>query len=48
MGNRDYHKPKPCFKCYSYIKHDAFFGYCPKYKCQARATDNCEIIQKMI
>ena len=41
-------KMKMCYKCKAYLKHDANFGYCKKYQCQARGTDTCKIIQEMI
>lgn len=40
-------KSKICFKCRSYLRHDSNFGYCKKYKCQARGTDNCDVIKEM-
>ncbi len=39
---------KPCRKCYDYLEHDEYFGYCRKYNCQARYNDNCSIIKEMI
>ena len=41
-------KMKMCYKCKAYLKHDANFGYCKKYQCQARSTDTCKVIQEMV
>ena len=37
-----------CRKCKEYIAHDEYFGYCKRYKCQARHDDTCEIIREMV
>ena len=37
-----------CRKCKSYIAHDENFGYCIRYKCQARQDDTCKIILEMV
>ena len=36
-----------CYKCKNYKKHDSNFGYCKKYDCQARGTDDCEVIREI-
>jgi hypothetical protein len=33
-----------CRRCYDYIAHDEFFGYCIKYNTQARHNDTCKIV----
>lgn len=37
-----------CRRCKSYQAHDEFFGYCWKFKCQARHDDSCKTIKEMI
>ena len=36
-----------CYKCKSYKRHDSNFGYCKKYLCQARGSDDCDIIREI-
>ena len=48
MSYQELKREKMCYKCKSYFKHDANFGYCKKYQCQARSTDTCKVIQEMI
>lgn len=39
---------KKCYRCKLYLKHDSNFGYCKKYKCQARAMDDCKVIEDIV
>lgn len=41
-------KQRFCRKCKSYVKHDEYFGYCIKYKCQARHDDTCTTILEVV
>lgn len=33
-----------CYKCKTYLAHDSNFGYCKKYKTQAKANDDCKTV----
>ena len=48
MSYQELKREKMCYKCKAYLKHDANFGYCKKYQCQARSTDTCRVIQEMV
>ena len=37
-----------CRKCKYYYVYDENFGYCNRYKCQARHDDTCSVIKEMI
>ena len=36
-----------CRNCWDWIRYDDNFGYCTKYKCQARHDESCKIIREM-
>lgn len=37
-------KKKKCYMCKKYLAHDSNFGYCKKYKTQAKSNDSCDTI----
>lgn len=37
-----------CRRCHSYHRYDDYFGYCNKYKCQARHDDTCKTVHPNI
>ena len=41
-------KKRFCRRCSRYIRYDYNFGYCMKYRNQARHDDTCEIIKEML
>ena len=41
-------KERFCRKCWDYIAHDEYFGYCVKYGCQARHDNTCSVIKEML
>ena len=41
-------KGRFCRRCDFYHRYDDYFGYCMKYRNQARHDDTCEIIKEML
>lgn len=37
-----------CRRCWDWIRYDDNFGYCTRYKCQARHDESCKIIREMV